>query len=99
MENSFSLEEYRQIYMDEFLVINYFIYFFFQMRYGKIVKYMSNTSVFEHSGKVYSVSEDYMPQEIDISTLKTLGNMDLSGAWNRACTSHPKVLFIYLFIF
>ncbi|EXB58586.1 hypothetical protein L484_008741 [Morus notabilis] len=61
------------------------------MRYGKIVKYLSNTNVFEHSGKVYSVAEDYMPQEIDISTLKTLGNMDLSGAWNRACTSHPKI--------
>nr|GMN69173.1 hypothetical protein TIFTF001_038222 [Ficus carica] len=43
-----------------------------------------------HSGKVYSVAENYIPQEIDISTLKTLGNMDLSGAWNRACTSHPK---------
>lgn len=32
-----------------------------------------------------------MPQEIDILSLKTLKNWDLSAAWNRPFTSHPKV--------
>lgn len=52
---------------------------------------MSNTNVFEHSGKIYSIGENDMPQEIDISTLETLSNWDLSSAWNRGFTTHPKV--------
>lgn len=60
------------------------------MRFGKVNKYISNTNVFEHSGKFYSVAESYIPQEIDIYTLKTLRNWDVSGAWNRPCCSHPK---------
>lgn len=60
-----------------------------QMRFGKVNKYISNTNVFEHSGKLYSISENHMPQEIDISTLETLGNW---VPWNIPFTSHPKVL-------
>ncbi|KAB2629621.1 carotenoid 9-10-cleavage dioxygenase-like [Pyrus ussuriensis x Pyrus communis] len=60
------------------------------LRFGKVNKYYSNTNVFEHSGKFYSVAENHIPQEIDIITLETLGNWDFSGAWNRPFTSHSK---------
>ncbi|KAK0571518.1 hypothetical protein LWI29_017420 [Acer saccharum] len=60
------------------------------LRFGKINKYYSNTNVFEHSGKFYSVAENHMPQEINIFTLETLGNWDVNGTWNRPFTSHPK---------
>ncbi|EXB93372.1 hypothetical protein L484_010699 [Morus notabilis] len=59
-------------------------------RFGMVNKYMSNTNVFEHSGKLYSIAENHIPQEIDISTLKTLGDWNLSRAWDRPFTSHPK---------
>jgi len=53
--------------------------------------------VFEHSGKFYSVAENHIPQEIDIFTLKTLRNWNVSGAWDRPFTSHPKVfLFVHI---
>ena len=76
-----------------FLFFSFFFFFFFfvQLRFGKVDKYMSNTNVFEHSGKVYSISENHVPQEIDLSTLETLGDWDLSTAWNRPFSSHPKV--------
>ncbi|KAA8525261.1 hypothetical protein F0562_007116 [Nyssa sinensis] len=61
------------------------------LRFGKINKYISNTNVFEHSGKCFSVAENHLPQEIDILSLGTLGNWDVNGAWNQpAFTSHPK---------
>ncbi|XP_029127782.1 carotenoid 9,10(9',10')-cleavage dioxygenase 1 isoform X2 [Cajanus cajan] len=60
------------------------------LRFGKVNKYISNTNVFEHSGKFYSVAENHIPQEIDIFTLKTLKNWDVNGAWDRPFTSHPK---------
>ncbi|KAJ9168269.1 hypothetical protein P3X46_019817 [Hevea brasiliensis] len=60
------------------------------LRFGKVNKYISNTNVFEHAGKFYSVAENHIPQEIDIFTLKTLGNWDVNGSWNRPFTSHPK---------
>ncbi|XP_027356871.1 carotenoid 9,10(9',10')-cleavage dioxygenase-like [Abrus precatorius] len=60
------------------------------LRFGKVNKYISNTNVFEHSGKFYSVAENHIPQEIDIFTLKTSKNWDVNGAWNRPFTSHPK---------
>ncbi|XP_004501163.1 zeaxanthin 7,8(7',8')-cleavage dioxygenase, chromoplastic-like isoform X2 [Cicer arietinum] len=65
-------------------------YLFNWLRSGKVNKYISNTNVFEHSGKFYSIAESDMPQEIDILSLKTLKNWDLSAAWNRPFTSHPK---------
>ncbi|KAL1833221.1 hypothetical protein ACET3Z_002872 [Daucus carota] len=60
------------------------------LRFGKVNKIISNTNVFEHSGKYYSVAESDLPQEIDIQTLETLGEWDLGGTWNRPFTSHPK---------
>ncbi|CAN6682016.1 unnamed protein product [Malus baccata var. baccata] len=60
------------------------------LRFGKVNKYLSNTNVFEHSGKFYSIAENHIHQEIYIITLETLGNWDVSGAWNRPFTSHPK---------
>ncbi|XP_060963184.1 carotenoid 9,10(9',10')-cleavage dioxygenase 1 [Cannabis sativa] len=60
------------------------------MRFGKVNKYISNTNVFEHCGKVYSIAENHMPQEIDIFTLQTLAHWHLSPTWNRPFTSHPK---------
>ncbi|KAH7574260.1 hypothetical protein JRO89_XS03G0272600 [Xanthoceras sorbifolium] len=61
-----------------------------KLRFGKINKYISNTNVFEHSGKFYSIAENHMPQEINIFTLETLGNWNVTGTWNRPFTSHPK---------
>ncbi|KAL2517811.1 Carotenoid 9 [Abeliophyllum distichum] len=60
------------------------------LRFGLVDKYLSNTNVFEHSGKFYSISENHIPQEIDIDTLETLGNWDINKAWRRPFTSHPK---------
>ncbi|KAK7351488.1 hypothetical protein VNO77_10991 [Canavalia gladiata] len=60
------------------------------LRFGEVNKYISNTNVFEHSGKFYSVAENNIPQEIDIFTLKTSKNWDVNGAWDRPFTSHPK---------
>ncbi|RDX61223.1 Carotenoid 9,10(9',10')-cleavage dioxygenase 1, partial [Mucuna pruriens] len=65
-------------------------YFLNWLRFGKVNKYLSNTNVFEHSGKFYSGAENHIPQEIDIFTLKTLKNWDVNGAWDRPFTSHPK---------
>ncbi|GJX04845.1 carotenoid 9,10(9',10')-cleavage dioxygenase 1-like protein, partial [Tanacetum coccineum] len=44
----------------------------------------------ESDGKYYSVSENHMPQEINIRTLKTLRNWDVDESWNRPFTAHPK---------
>ncbi|CAJ1973892.1 unnamed protein product [Sphenostylis stenocarpa] len=60
------------------------------LRFGKVNKYISNTNVFEHSGNFYSVAENHIPQEIDIFKLKTLGNWNVNGDWDRPFTSHPK---------
>lgn len=62
-----------------------------QLRFGFENKFLSNTNVFEHSGRLYSISENYLPQEIDIRTLETRKNWDINGAWKRPFTSHPKV--------
>ncbi|KAL0394083.1 UNVERIFIED_CONTAM: Carotenoid 9,10(9',10')-cleavage dioxygenase 1 [Sesamum latifolium] len=63
------------------------------MRFGMPNKNMSNTNVFEHAGKHYTISEnDVAPYEIDIRTLETLGTWDhdIAQSWNRPFTSHPK---------
>ncbi|KAK4388832.1 Carotenoid 9,10(9',10')-cleavage dioxygenase 1 [Sesamum angolense] len=60
------------------------------LRFGSVNKYLSNTSVFEHSGKFYSAAENHIPQEIDILTLETRQNWDINGDWTRPFTSHPK---------
>ncbi|XP_059277570.1 carotenoid 9,10(9',10')-cleavage dioxygenase 1-like [Lycium ferocissimum] len=68
-----------------------FAYLLNVLRFGVINKYLSNTNVFEHANKYYSIAEDHMPQEIDINSLQTLGNWNAaSGSWNRPFTSHPK---------
>ncbi|KAF5456482.1 hypothetical protein F2P56_025964 [Juglans regia] len=68
------------------------------LRFGMVNKYISNTNIFKHSGKYYSVAENAVPQEIDICTLKTLGNWDVNGAWKRPFTSHPKLMEIDWFM-
>ncbi|KAE7997065.1 hypothetical protein FH972_001732 [Carpinus fangiana] len=60
------------------------------LRYGKVKKEVSNTNSFKHSGKLYSIAENDIPQEIDIFTLKTCDNWDVNGSWQRPFTSHPK---------
>ncbi|XP_059314552.1 carotenoid 9,10(9',10')-cleavage dioxygenase 1-like isoform X1 [Lycium ferocissimum] len=60
------------------------------LRYGVLHKYQSNTNVFEHSKKYYSIAENHMPQEINIQTLETLGNWTVNGAWSQPFTAHPK---------
>nr|XP_043639848.1 carotenoid 9,10(9',10')-cleavage dioxygenase 1-like [Erigeron canadensis] len=64
--------------------------FFNMLRFGEVNKIMSNTNVFEHGGKYYSIAENYVPQEIDLVSLATYGNWNLNGAWSRPFTSHPK---------
>nr|CAD1843411.1 unnamed protein product [Ananas comosus var. bracteatus] len=63
---------------------------FNMLRFGKAVKDSSNTSVFEHAGRAYAVTENHLPYEIDIATLDTVGLYNVYGAWNRPFTSHPK---------
>ncbi|KAJ6382826.1 hypothetical protein OIU77_031284 [Salix suchowensis] len=65
-------------------------YMFNMLRFEKVNKDLSNTNVFEHSGKFYSISENHLPQEIDILSLQTLGDWDINGAWHRPFTAHPK---------
>ncbi|GFZ16213.1 hypothetical protein Acr_25g0006220 [Actinidia rufa] len=60
------------------------------LRFGKVNKEISNTNIFEHSGRFYSIAENHLPHEINIFTLETLSIWDLNGAWNRPFTSHPK---------
>ncbi|KAF9613045.1 hypothetical protein IFM89_005479, partial [Coptis chinensis] len=61
------------------------------LRFGKANKHFSNTNVFEHSGKCYSIAENHMPHEVDIVTLETLvGGWVLEKSWGRPFTSHPK---------
>ncbi|EOY29737.1 Carotenoid 9,10(9',10')-cleavage dioxygenase 1, putative isoform 2 [Theobroma cacao] len=60
------------------------------LRFGQVNKYLSNTNVIEHSGKLYTIAENHLPQEIDILTLKALDMWDVNGAWNLPFTSHPK---------
>ncbi|XP_020550180.1 carotenoid 9,10(9',10')-cleavage dioxygenase 1-like isoform X2 [Sesamum indicum] len=62
------------------------------MRFGVANKNMSNTNVFEHAGKHYTISEnDVAPYEIDIRNLETIGTWDeIADSWNRPFTSHPK---------
>ncbi|KAL6220132.1 hypothetical protein ACLB2K_007889 [Fragaria x ananassa] len=61
------------------------------LRFGAVNEHMGNTNVFEHSGKVYAIAENYVPQEVDISTLETVCNWDVNGTWDRPFTSHPKI--------
>ncbi|KAG9449183.1 hypothetical protein H6P81_009148 [Aristolochia fimbriata] len=61
-----------------------------QLRYGEVSKCISNTNVFEHSGKCYAVAENDIPQEIDLFSLNRLNEWDVNGAWDRPFTSHPK---------
>ncbi|CAM8949539.1 unnamed protein product [Rhodiola kirilowii] len=65
-------------------------YLFNLMRFGKVNKDMSNTSVFELAGRFYAAAENHLPQEINLLTLETLGEYNVNGAWNRPFTSHPK---------
>ncbi|XP_034890793.1 carotenoid 9,10(9',10')-cleavage dioxygenase 1-like [Populus alba] len=60
------------------------------LRFGKVNKDLSNTNVFEHSGKFYSIAENHLPQEIDIFSLQNLGDWDINGTWHRPFTAHPK---------
>ncbi|RVX17657.1 Carotenoid 9,10(9',10')-cleavage dioxygenase 1 [Vitis vinifera] len=60
------------------------------LRFGMVSKQISNTSIFEHSGKFYASAENHLPREIDIFTLETFDKWDVNGAWDRAFTSHPK---------
>ncbi|KAF9613050.1 hypothetical protein IFM89_005484 [Coptis chinensis] len=61
------------------------------LRFGKANKCLSNTNVFEHSGKIYSITENHMPHEIDIVTLETVvGDWAIEKSWGRPFISHPK---------
>uniref|UniRef100_A0A0E0LUB1 Carotenoid cleavage dioxygenase n=1 Tax=Oryza punctata TaxID=4537 RepID=A0A0E0LUB1_ORYPU len=63
-----------------------------QLRFQKVMKSMSNTSVFEHAGRVYAASEDDVPHEVDLHSLGTLGSWHLGGEWKLPFTAHPKVI-------
>ncbi|KAL4194118.1 hypothetical protein AMTRI_Chr05g67090 [Amborella trichopoda] len=63
---------------------------FLLMRFGMINKDLTNTSVFEHGGRVFAIAENHLPYEIELSDLNTLNTWDINGAWDRPFTSHPK---------
>lgn len=69
----------------------------FQLRLGTIAKHYQNVNIFLHSGKLYATGDNYLPQEVGISTLESLDYWDVNGAWDRPFTSHPKVLSICLY--
>ncbi|TVU12426.1 hypothetical protein EJB05_46070, partial [Eragrostis curvula] len=60
------------------------------LRFGKAVKDSANTNIFEHAGRVFAVSENHLPYEININNLNTLGPYNINGAWDQPFTSHPK---------
>ncbi|EAZ06780.1 hypothetical protein OsI_29024 [Oryza sativa Indica Group] len=62
------------------------------LRFRKVMKSMSNTSVFEHAGRVYAASEDDVPHEVDLHNLSTLRSWHLGGEWKLPFTAHPKVI-------
>ncbi|KAK1290367.1 Carotenoid 9,10(9',10')-cleavage dioxygenase [Acorus calamus] len=63
---------------------------FAHLRFGKVTKDYNNTNVFEHAGKVYTISENHLPYEVDTSDLKTGKIWDING-WDRPFNSHPKL--------
>ncbi|XP_074592396.1 carotenoid 9,10(9',10')-cleavage dioxygenase 1-like [Curcuma longa] len=65
-------------------------FFINTVRCGQAVKFDANTGVFVHAGKLYAVSEQNLPYEIDPSNLDTLKSWDVNGTWDRPFTSHPK---------
>ena len=58
---------------------------------------MSNTNVFEHAGKVHAIAENYVPQEVDVSTLETWDVWNFDGDGDRPFSSHPKVVIVSSF--
>ncbi|XP_024318392.1 uncharacterized protein LOC100830120 [Brachypodium distachyon] len=60
------------------------------LRFRKAFKNMSNTSVFEHAGRIFSAAENDNPNEIDLYSLDTLGTWNVDGGWKMAFTAHPK---------
>ncbi|CAM0908153.1 unnamed protein product [Alopecurus aequalis] len=62
------------------------------LRYGKASKNMSNTSVFQHAGRVFAAAENDNPHEIDLESLGTLGSWNIDGGWKMPFTAHPKVI-------
>ncbi|PNS92570.3 hypothetical protein POPTR_018G042650v4 [Populus trichocarpa] len=60
------------------------------LRLGTIAKHYQNVNIFLHSGKLYATGDNYLPQEVGISTLESLDYWDVNGAWDRPFTSHPK---------
>ncbi|GFS28859.1 hypothetical protein Acr_00g0004320 [Actinidia rufa] len=42
--------------------------------------------------KLYTISENHVPQEIDMFTLNAMQTWDVNGAWDRPFTSHPKMV-------
>uniref|UniRef100_A0A0D3GZK7 Carotenoid cleavage dioxygenase n=1 Tax=Oryza barthii TaxID=65489 RepID=A0A0D3GZK7_9ORYZ len=61
------------------------------LRFGKVFRNMSNTGVFEHAERVFSVAENDIPYEIDLDNLGTLCSWVVDGQWNMPFTAHPKV--------
>ena len=70
-----------------------------QLRFGTVNKDLNNTNIFEHSGKLYTITENHIPQEIDMFTLNTMQTWDVNGAWDRPFTSHPKVIFVFFVLY
>ncbi|KAK1631155.1 hypothetical protein QYE76_005470, partial [Lolium multiflorum] len=62
------------------------------LRFGKVFRNMSNTSVFVHAGRVFAAAENDIPNEIDLQSLDTIGSWSISGDWLMPFTAHPKVV-------
>ncbi|XP_077232111.1 carotenoid 9,10(9',10')-cleavage dioxygenase 1-like [Tasmannia lanceolata] len=61
-----------------------------QLRFGKVNKDLANTAIFEHGGKSYAITENHLPLEVDLLSLKTLDSWDINGAWDRPFAAHAK---------
>lgn len=62
------------------------------LRFGKVFRNISNTSVFVHAGRVFAAADNDMPNEIDLQSLDTIGSWSVGGGWLMPFTSHPKVV-------
>lgn len=62
------------------------------LRFGKVMRSMSNTSVFMHAGRVFAAAENDIPHELNLQSLDTIASWSIGGDWILPFTAHPKVV-------
>ncbi|KAI5002036.1 hypothetical protein ZWY2020_026686 [Hordeum vulgare] len=51
------------------------------LRFGKVMRSMSNTSVFMHAGRVFAAAENDIPHELNLQSLDTIASWSIGGDW------------------